>query len=135
MPVYRNPNRETKSYGGRVFAYNVPEETDFLVPDEIGLELLDEAPKVEPSCLDAGEISMGSGGSLKIVIPDCNTFTASVACLTGKLRVQHNYDDAEKIPVPVGIDYILPCADRKKIGTLIITADGASTGVYNIEKP
>jgi hypothetical protein len=98
MPVYTNSTGEAVTVPGKsgnvTFEDTQTLAVDFFIPDEYGLTLDDEDPRVEPQTLASGHFELYNGYSERIYIPKCRAFMASIVCKSGKAQIRESYEDA-----------------------------------------
>jgi hypothetical protein len=95
MPVYMNNTDKTRTHNGKTWAPGDAFAVNFFVPDEVGLTMTDEAPRVRQPTLAAGTLSLSSGGTAaEIYAPMCAYFKASFVCEAGDAVIRESYRDS-----------------------------------------
>ena len=95
MPIYRNNTSKSITSNGATWKPGETKPVSFFVPDEQGLALLSEEPRVTNQALASGTLTLGSGETFRLYIPDCKTFVTTIAVKSGLLYVRENYADNE----------------------------------------
>jgi hypothetical protein len=98
MPVYQNNTSETITVTGKsgsvTFAPSQAIEVDFFIPEEDGLTLVNELPRVEPQTLATGTLELYRNDNERLYIPKCKAFMATLICKFGQSVVRESYEDA-----------------------------------------
>jgi hypothetical protein len=98
MPVYTNGTGSAVTVPGKTGNVTIENrqtiKTDFFIPDEYGLTLDNEEPRVEPQTMASGTYEIYNGDSEKIYIPKCRAFLASIICESGSAEIRESYKDA-----------------------------------------
>jgi hypothetical protein len=133
MPRYKNNSGTTKVYNSVIWETGQERDVMFFVPAEIGLNKISDAPRVPPMCLDSGVVSIGTGASVSIDIPFCDTFKGSFVCMTGQAEIRQNYADAEAVTVAPGVSYEI-MYKRALVEKLILSGVSGCSVAYDIER-
>ena len=135
MPTYQNNTAATISCGGTAWAAGASNAVDFFVPDEKGLTLTSEDPRVSATTLASGVLSLSAGDPAeRIYIPDCNAALVSIVVKSGEITVQENYADA-LVYIPIdGGNAFTASYRRISVEALYITCVTDCVVAYNISR-
>jgi hypothetical protein len=98
MPIYRNVTGAEVTAPGKAGNITIPDKqtvtADFFIPDEYGLTLLSESPRVVPQIMASGTMEIYNGVTERIDVPECAAFEASFVCKSGRAFIRESYADA-----------------------------------------
>ena len=135
MPTYQNPTSETITYNDMTWTVNEIKPVDFFVPNEIGLTLTDENPRVDCPTLASGvfEFADETDPPRRLYVPDCCTFLASFIVRSGSVEIRENYSDNRAIPVsPENAFRVI--AKRTEVEAFHIMPKEAAVVVFNVSR-
>jgi hypothetical protein len=142
MPIYQNETSDTITVQGKsgsvTFTPNQTIKVDFFVPDEEGLTLVNENPRVEPQTLVAGTLELYNGDNERIYIPKCKEFGATMMCKFGNAVIRESYKDAG-ITTPLNANAYLAKYRRPDVEALWVEGkgddvDGPTLVMYHVSR-
>ena len=133
MPTYRNETAKSITHSGETWGPGKTKPVPFFVPVESGLTLMSEEPRVPDQVLASDTVTVASGETIRIYIPECELFTVTILVKSGTALVRENYADSEQAAV-IDMDTGY-CATnlRKYVEAYHVTstsADGAEISVH-----
>lgn len=136
MPVYLNPKETSVTYNSEAWRPKETKPVSFFVPDELGLTLMSENPRVSNQVLSSGVRTLAVGETLRLYIPECKSHIATIAVKSGILVVRENYDDNEIFTqVDEGMSY-MATRQRPLVEAYYLTnADSGETEIeYHVSR-
>lgn len=139
MPVYVNNTAENISWNGVIWGAGESKSVNFFVPDEFGLTKGSDLPKVAPQVLAAGVKNMAPNETIRIYIPACDAFIASLVCKSGRAVVLENYQNST-ITIPIDAQNAYRAIQKRKdiesywIINVETDANVTTSVAYNISK-
>jgi hypothetical protein len=137
LPTYRNDNSRSITYNNETWAPGEIKAVKFSVPEEKGLTELSIEPRLPGTTLAAGKLTLATGESERIYIPECDKFLITIIADSGSATIQENYQDNPAVsPVDSGLHFFRSGVDRvNEVEAYWVTAgSGGAVICYNVGK-
>ena len=136
MPTYQNGTSAAITYNGETWAPAETKPVNFFVPDELGLTMTLDTPKVLSPTLASGSLAFvdDTEPSVRLYVPECGAFIGDFLVKLGAVKVQENYDDNPIEIVGDTTRMIRVAARRTQVEALWITPLAEAVVDYNISQ-